>query len=166
MTVAPQRLEDAFPDALHGVSQDGISYILVRPEQVIETVRRCRNELGYTRWVDLTAVDEPTVEPRFELQYLIHSMTQHRWLRIKTQTDDAVPSISDIFPGANWYEREVFDLFGIQFDGHPNLTRLMMPDDWQGHPLRRDYVTTNSEPVDFTVTREVYGTGGGNELRG
>jgi len=66
-------------------------------------------------------------------------MAEHRWLRIKTQTDDKVPSITGIFPGANWYEREVYDLFGIVFEGHPELTRIMMPDDWQGHPLRRDY---------------------------
>jgi NADH-quinone oxidoreductase subunit C len=166
MTVAPIRLEDAFPDALHGVSQDGIPYLLLRPEQLIETIRRCRDELGYNRWVDVTAVDEPNVEPRFELQYLVHSLTEHRWLRLKTQTDDRMPSVVGVFPGANWYERELFDLFGIVFDGHPNLTRLMMPDDWEGYPLRRDYVTTTSEPVDFTVTRETYGTGGGNELRG
>ena len=76
-----------------------------------------------------------------------------------------MPSITGIFPGANWYEREVYDLFGVAFDGHPDLTRIMMPDDWQGHPLRRDY-PLGGEPVDFTVTREIFGTGGGNELRG
>ena len=113
----------------------------------------------------MTAVDEPEVEPRFELQYLLYSMVEHRWVRLKTQTDDAVPSIVSVFAGANWYEREVFDLFGINFEGHPNMTRLMMPDDWEGHPLRRDY-PIGGEHVDFTVTREILGTGGGNELRG
>src|SRR5262249_42314662 len=68
MTVAPERFQAAFPDALHGVSADGIPYILVRPEQIAETARRFRDELGYARWIDLTAVDEPDVEPRFELQ--------------------------------------------------------------------------------------------------
>jgi NADH-quinone oxidoreductase subunit C len=165
MTVAPERLQSAFPDAVHGVSADGIPHILVRPDQIVETVRRCRDELGYIRWIDLTAVDEPEVEPRFELQYMLYSMAEHRWVRLKTQTDDAVPTITGVFPGANWYERELFDLFGIKFDGHPNLTRMMMPDEWQGHPLRRDY-PIGGEPVDFTVTREIYGTGGGNELRG
>jgi NADH-quinone oxidoreductase subunit C len=165
MTVAPERLQDAFPNADHGVSADGIPYILVRPEQIVETARRARDELGYNRWIDMTAVDEPEVEPRFELQYLLYSMSEHRWLRIKTQTDEQIPSVTGIFPGANWYEREVFDLFGVIFEGHPNLTRIMMPDEWQGHPLRRDY-PIGGEPVDFTVTREIYGTGGGNELRG
>jgi NADH-quinone oxidoreductase subunit C len=165
MTVAPERLQEAFPNANHGVSADGIPHILVRPEQIVKTAQRARDELGYTRWIDMTAVDDVTVEPRFELQYLLYSMSEHRWLRIKTQTDEHVPSVTGIFPGANWYEREVFDLFGVIFEGHPDLTRIMMPDEWQGHPLRRDY-PIGGEPVDFTVTREIYGTGGGNELRG
>jgi len=158
MTVSPERLQAAFPDAVHGVSADGIPHILVRPADIPATVQACRDDLGYTRWIDVTAVDEPDVEPRFELQYLLYSMSEHRWVRIKTQTDDAVPSITGIFPGANWYEREVFDLFGITFEGHPNLIRIMMPDDWSGHPLRRDY-PIGGEPIDFTVTREIYGTG-------
>jgi NADH-quinone oxidoreductase subunit C len=165
MTVAPERFQAAFPDAVHGVSADGIPHILVRPEHLVETVRRCRDELGYGRWIDMTAVDEPEVEPRFELQYLLYSMSENRWVRLKTQTDDRAPSVTGIFPGANWYEREVFDLFGVEFDGHPDMTRLMMPEGWHGHPLRRDY-PIGGEPVDFTVTRETYGTGGGNELRG
>ena len=165
MTVAPERLLVAFPNANHGVSADGIPYVLVRPEQIAETARTARDELGYRRWIDMTAVDEPDVEPRFELQYLLYSMTENRWLRLKTQTDDRVPTVTGVFPGANWYEREVFDLFGVEFEGHPNQTRIMMPDDWQGHPLRRDY-PIGGEAVDFTVTREILGTGGGNELRG
>jgi NADH-quinone oxidoreductase subunit C len=169
MTVAPERILDelraSFPNAHHGVSADGIPYVLVRPENIAETARVARDELGYVRWVDLTAVDEPDVEPRFELQYLLYSMAERRWLRLKTQTDDKVPSVTGVFPGANWYEREVFDLFGVEFEGHPDLTRIMMPDDWQGHPLRRDY-PIGGEAVDFTVTREILGTGGGNELRG
>ena len=156
MTVAPARLQDMFPNANHGASADGIPYVLVRPEQVVETVRRARDELGYVRWLDLTAVDEPEVEPRFELQYLLYSMAEHRWLRIKTQTDDTVPSIVEVFPGANWYERELFDLFGIEYQGHPDPRRIMLPDDWQGHPLRRTE-PLGAEPVDFTVTRQVYG---------
>jgi len=165
MTVAPASFETAFPDALHGISQDGIPYILVNPDEIPDAVRRARDELGYVRWVDLTALDEPEVEPRFTLNYTLYSMVERRWVRIKTLTDDRVPTVTGVFPGANWYERELFDLFGLNFDGHPNLTRLMMPDDWQGHPLRRDY-PIGGEKVDFTVTREIYGTGGGNELRG
>jgi len=166
MTVPAVSLAEALPHAVHGVSQDGIPYILVRPDQLVETVRQCRDDLDYIRWIDMTAVDELEVQPRFELQYMLYSMVDRRWLRLKTQTDgEPVPSIVSVFPGANWYEREVFDLFGITFEGHPNMTRLMMPDDWVGHPLRRDY-PIGGEDVDFTVTRGVLGTGGGNELRG
>jgi NADH-quinone oxidoreductase subunit C len=165
MSVASEVLQAAFPDALHGVSADGIPHILVHPAQLVETVRRCRDELGFIRWIDMTAVDEPMVEPRFELQYLLYSMAEHTWIRLKIQTDDVAPSVTSVFPGANWYEREVFDLFGVTFEGHPDMTRIMMPDGWQGHPLRRDY-PLGGEPVDFTVTREIMGTGGGNELRG
>jgi NADH-quinone oxidoreductase subunit C len=165
MTVAPERFQAVFPNAVLGESADGIPSITVRPENIAEAARTARDELGYQRWIDMTAVDEPDVEPRFGLQYLLYSMTEHCWLRLKTYTDDRVPTVTGVFPGANWYEREVFDLFGVIFEGHPNLTRLMMPDNWEGHPLRRDY-PLGGEPVDFTVTREILGTGGGNELRG
>ena len=83
-------------------------------------------------------------------------MDKHTWLRLKTRTDQQAPSITSLVPGANWYEREVFDLFGVEFQGHPNLQRIMLPDDWQGHPLRRTE-PLGSEPVDFTVTRRIYG---------
>ena len=88
--------------------------------------------------------------------YLFYSLDSKAWLRVKALTDAEAPSLTPTVPGANWYEREVFDLFGIQFEGHPNLTRIMMPEDWQGHPLRRTE-PLGSEPVDFTVTRRVYG---------
>ena len=168
MTVAPEPaalLQAAFPEGLLGVSADGITYVLVKSDDILDTLQRCRDELGYARWIDLTAVDDVEAEPRFELQYLLYSMTEHRWLRIKTQTNERIASVSEVFAAANWYEREVYDLFGIEFEGHPNLTRLMMPDEWKGHPLRRDY-PIGGEPVDFTITRDILGTGGGNELRG
>jgi NADH-quinone oxidoreductase subunit C len=155
MTVAPERLQSAFPTGQAGVSADGIPYVLVPTDEILDVLQRCRDDLGYTRWIDLTAVDDLEAEPRFELQYLLYSMTDHRWLRIKTQTNERVASVTEVFAGANWYEREVFDLFGIEFDGHPNLTRIMMPDDWEGHPLRRDY-PIGGEPIDFTVTRAIH----------
>jgi NADH-quinone oxidoreductase subunit C len=85
-------------------------------------------------------------------------MAERRWLRVKVRTNDAVPSVTPLFAGADWFEREVFDLFGVRFEGHPNLVRIMMPDEWDGYPLRRDY-PIGGEPVDFTVTRDIYGTG-------
>src|SRR4051812_47201122 len=135
------------------VTADGIRTLNVPLEQVLEAIEDARRT--HTRFVDLTAVDRLTREDRFELVYLFYSMDEHTWLRIKTRTDAEAPSITPRIPGANWYEREIYDLFGIRFEGHPDLSRIMLPDDWEGHPLRRTE-PLGSEPVDFTVTREVY----------
>ena len=97
---------------------------------------------GYTFFEDLTAVDWYPQEPRFQLSYHILSMSLKSRIRITVQLDSSSASIDSItpaWPSANFYEREVFDLFGIDFPGHPRLTRIMMPTDWRGHPLRKDY---------------------------
>ena len=81
-------------------------------------------------------------EPRFEVVYHLFSTANKKYLRLKVRLsgDDAnVDSLTPLWPGANFFEREVFDLFGVRFDEHPNLTRIMMPEDWEGHPLRKDY---------------------------
>ena len=149
-------LESSFaPEAL-SMPADGITTVNVPMAELLETISRVRGELGYSRFVDLTAVDRLRRQERFELVYLFYSMDQHAWLRIKTWTDGEAPSITSMVAGADWYEREVFDLFGIQFKDHPKLTRIMLPDSWQGHPLRRTE-PLGSEPVDFTVTRKVFG---------
>jgi NADH-quinone oxidoreductase subunit C len=135
---------------------DGIPTVRVPLADLVQAVQRVRGELQHSRFVDLTAVDRLTREERFELVYLFYSLDRRTWLRLKTRTDRGAPSITPIVPGANWYERELYDLFGIQFDGHPELRRIMLPDDWRGHPLRRTE-PLGSEPVDFTVTRSVYG---------
>jgi NADH:ubiquinone oxidoreductase subunit C len=139
------------------VTADGIPTVRVPLEDLLTAVDRVRTQLQHSRFVDLTAVDRLTREQRFELVYLFYSMQRQTWLRLKTRTDAEAPSITPQVPGANWYEREVFDLFGIRFEGHPDLCRIMLPDAWQGHPLRRTE-PLGSEPVDFTVTRGVYGT--------
>jgi NADH:ubiquinone oxidoreductase subunit C len=149
-------VESAFAAEALSVAADGITTVHVPLAELLETVGRVRSQLGYSRFVDLTAVDRLQPIDRFELVYLFYSMQEHAWLRLKTRTDRDAPSITASVPGANWYEREVFDLFGIDFQGHPRLTRIMLPDDWQGHPLRRTE-PLGSEPVDFTVTRQVYG---------
>jgi NADH-quinone oxidoreductase subunit C len=95
--------------------------------------------LGYDFLVDLTAVDYPTRELRFELVYLVHRFADESRIRVKAATGDRAPSVTAIHAGANWLEREVFDMFGIAFDGHPNLKRILLPEDWEGHPLRKDY---------------------------
>jgi NADH:ubiquinone oxidoreductase subunit C len=151
-------LRMAFPSAVHSLAADGIPTIRVPLEDMLEAIGKVRQELDHPRFVDLTAVDLLTREERFELVYLFYSLKQHTWLRLKTRTDAEAPSITPQIPGADWYERELFDLFGITFAGHPYLRRIMLPDEWQGYPLRRDQ-PIGAEPVDFTVTREIYGAG-------
>jgi NADH-quinone oxidoreductase subunit C len=164
VTVSPESLQSAFASAEISQPADGIPTIRVPLAELAEAITRLRNELGYNRFVDLTAVDRLTQEERFELVYLFYSMQQRAWLRLKTRADAEAPSITADIPAANWYEREVFDLFGITFAGHPDLKRIMLPDDWQGHPLRRTE-PLGFEPVDFTVTRDVYG-GVGSQVSG
>ncbi|HEU0167329.1 MAG TPA: NADH-quinone oxidoreductase subunit C [Chloroflexota bacterium] len=101
------------------------------------TLQRLKDE-GYTRFVDLTAVDTPERADRFELNYLVYHMDAHDWQRVKARTPAKAPTISHIYAGANAYEREVYDMFGVEFEGHPLLRRILMPDEWVGHPLRRD----------------------------
>jgi NADH-quinone oxidoreductase subunit C len=95
---------------------------------------------GYDFLVDLTAVDYPQRERRFEIVYLLHNFALNRRVMLKTSAADRepVPSATAVHPGANWLEREVFDLFGIRFEGHPDLKRILLPDDWEGHPMRRE----------------------------
>jgi len=96
---------------------------------------------GYNFFEDVTAVDWYPAEPRFQLSYSLLSHTLKQRIRIvaRVAEGEAVPSITGVWPAANFYEREVFDLFGVPFTGHPRLTRIMMPDNWEGHPLRKDY---------------------------
>jgi NADH-quinone oxidoreductase subunit C len=95
----------------------------------------------YEFFEDCTAVDWYPQEPRFQIVYHILSMSLKQRLRLVVQlnSDEAIDSITGVWPAANFYEREVFDLFGVHFGGHPGLTRIMMPEDWKGHPLRKDY---------------------------
>jgi NADH-quinone oxidoreductase subunit C len=98
--------------------------------------------LRFTFLSDITTVDRFPLEPRFEVNYQLLSMDRRERLRLRVKLPGnsvAVESVTPIWPTANWHERENFDLFGIQFEGHPDLTRILMPDDWEGHPLRKDY---------------------------
>ena len=97
---------------------------------------------GYNFLEDITAVDWSPASPRFQISYHIVSHAHKERIRLRVMLDEIDPSIDSItpvWPSADYYEREVFDLFGIRFNGHPNLRRIMMPDNWTGHPLRKDY---------------------------
>jgi NADH-quinone oxidoreductase subunit C len=113
----------------------------VAPENVIAAGEALK-AAGYNFLEDLTAVDWYPSEPRFQISYhiLSHSLKMRIRLVVRVSGDTpAINSMTAVWPSANFYEREVFDLFGVHFGGHPNLTRIMMPLDWQGHPLRKDY---------------------------
>ncbi len=118
--------------------------IYVRRENIREACAILRDtaELAYNFWSDLTAVDWYPSAPRFEIVYNLLSIARKQRVRLKVKLagDDArLESVTSVWPAANYFEREVFDLFGVHFEGHPYLRRIMMPDDWQGHPLRKDY---------------------------
>jgi NADH-quinone oxidoreductase subunit C len=115
--------------------------LTVAPDEIREAAKLVQGA-GYNFFEDVTAVDWYPTEPRFQVSYhiLSHSLKQRIRLRVFVPGDDpAVDSITSVWPSANFYEREVFDLFGVRFVGHPNLRRIMMPDEWAGHPLRKDY---------------------------
>jgi NADH-quinone oxidoreductase subunit C len=116
---------------------------------VLASALRDRPEFAFTFLAELTAVDVWPKEPRFELVYVLVSIPNRLRLRIKVRLsgdDPHVATVSGIWPAANWLEREVWDLFGIAFEGHPDPRRLLMPEDWQGFPLRKDY------PVQIRMT--------------
>ncbi len=115
--------------------------LTVAPENIREAAAAVL-AAGYNAFEDMTAIDWLPSEPRFQLSYHILSHQYKERIRLRAwvdSTDPSIESITPVWPGANYYEREVFDLFGIRFDGHPNLRRIMMPEDWVGHPLRKDY---------------------------
>ena len=115
--------------------------LTVQPEQ-IRAACFAMQEAGYNFFEDLTAVDWFPAAPRFQVSYHLLSFAMKDRIRLRVMLDDADPaveSITQVWAGANYYEREAFDLFGIRFEEHPNLRRIMMPDDWVGHPLRKDY---------------------------
>ena len=98
--------------------------------------------LQFNFLADITGVDWYPNEPRFEVVYHLLSIPRHTRLRLKVRLagdDPSLESITSVWPSANFFEREVYDLFGVRFSGHPNLRRIMMPEDWEGHPLRKDY---------------------------
>ena len=114
----------------------------VSPEKIVEVCRSLKEERRFVRLADLTAIDWHPAEPRFEVVYHLHSVENNERLRLKCRlAGDAaeIDSVTSVWRSANWHEREVFDLFGIVFRGHPDLRRIMLPDDWEGHPLRKDY---------------------------
>jgi len=137
-------VQTAIPGAVQQVSfWVGDWTIIVDAARLPDVARYLRDspEARFEFLSDPTASDWPPRPKRFDVIYNLYSVTLRHRLRIKIRAGeaDAVPSMTAVWPSANWLEREVFDMFGIRFDGHPNLRRILMPDDWQGHPERKDY---------------------------
>jgi len=160
-SVAPEAVPA--PELLHGAPvtrRQGQRVVHPAREDLATLVRTLRDE-GWLMCLDLTAVDylthpqtdlPPGIDrERFELVVTLISHTERQRLRLRVQvpeTEPVVPSLFEVHPGTEGMEREVFDMFGISFTGHPDLTRILMPEDWQGHPLRKDYAV-GSIPVQF-----------------
>ena len=116
-----------------------------------EVARWLHDEAGFEFLSDLCGVDWPHRRPRFEVVCTLTDLGTPARIRVVVGIDGeppAVPSVTGIWPGANWFEREAYDMFGIIFDGHPDLTRILMPDEWEGHPLRKDY-SVGKVPVEY-----------------
>ncbi len=115
--------------------------LTVVPTDIVASARAVQSA-GYNFLEDVTAVDWYPSEPRFQITYHILSHSLKQRVRLAARLDGTAPiidSITPVWPSANFYEREIFDLFGVSFANHPNMVRIMMPEDWQGHPLRKDY---------------------------
>ena len=119
----------------------GQNFLVVDSSLIPELLQVLRDREHFDYLVDVTALHYPQREKQFDLVWILYSFPRNERIRVKTMVADgtSVPSVVPIWPAANWLEREVYDMFGIRFDGHPDLKRILLPDGWKGHPLRKDY---------------------------
>jgi NADH-quinone oxidoreductase subunit C len=150
---ALRRLIEALPDAvLETHAHVGDATACIDPERVVEVARLLRDdsELEFEMLTDVTAVDYLGQEPRFEMVYHFYSVAANRRLRIKARVPEEpaeIDSLVDVYASANWMEREVWDLYGIRFKGHPDLRRILLYEEFEGHPLRKDYPKEKRQPL-------------------
>ena len=140
--VAIQALRAAMPDGIVNGKFDRSELTLVIAADQIRAACRILQQAGYNFLEDVTCVDWYPVEPRFQVTWHILSHRLKERVRLHAMVgslDPSIDSITSVWPAANFYEREVWDLFGVRFNGHPGLRRIMMPQEWEGHPLRKDY---------------------------
>lgn len=145
-----QKIAERYPDAIEEVYEfRGDTWLYIKPDRLLDVCRLLRDDrdLNYLYISDVTAIDwlpywEKGEKPkRFEVVYNLYSPVsfQRIFLKVRVNEGESVPSVTGIWEGASYPEREVYDMFGIPFEGHPNLKRILMPDDWVGHPLRKDF---------------------------
>jgi NADH-quinone oxidoreductase subunit C len=133
------------PEAVAGLIsfRDELTVVVYREHlRALADFMKSGPDLAFTYLSDVTGMDRFPIEPRFELNYHLLSLSRRDriGLRVRLSGEDpVVDSVVSVWPTANWHEREIFDLFGVRFEGHPNLKRLLLPDDWEGFPLRKDY---------------------------
>lgn len=145
ITITIERLKAAFPDAIESVQEfRGETTIRIKPGAIVDVCTFLKNEpdCPFDYLVDVCGADNYTPENRFDVIYNIYSLKTKIRLRLKTSAgehDPHVPSVTAIWPGADWPERETFDMFGIVFDGHPDLRRIYMPEEYSHYPLRKDF---------------------------
>jgi NADH-quinone oxidoreductase subunit C len=134
-------LQTAVPGAVTHISYWVGDWTVVVPATQLLDVARHLRSTGFDFCSDVTASDWPQRPQRFDLVYSLYSTRDRRRLRVKVRAaeQEPVPSVTGIWPSANWLEREVYDMFGVAFTGHPDLRRILMPEDWQGYPQRKDY---------------------------
>ena len=143
--VVVETLRSWSPTAVAEVIEFRSETTVVVPRNLLRAAaERCRSDakLQFNLLTDATCVDRYPIEPRFEVNYHLVSIPRKDRVRLQvrlTGQDPVVDSVVPVWPGANWLEREIFDLFGIRFNGHPDLRRILLPEDWEGHPLRKDF---------------------------
>jgi len=130
---------------------------IVPPDRIVDAVRVLRDDFGFNMLSDLTAVDYwPQEEPRFHIIYQMRDLTRNLLVTLRVPVNGSAPRLATmekLFPNANWHERELWDMFGIIFEGNSDLRRIIMPYDWEGHPLRKDY-PLGYEEVQFTFNAD------------
>src|ERR1700726_742341 len=136
----------------------------IRPGDLRDAAKFCRDDLSFDYLIDITSIDNSGEEPRFEIVYELYSMTLavHLRLKLKIEEDGEVDTVSDIWPTANWHEREIYDMMGIKFNGHPDLRRILMWDGYPYFPLRKEFPLEGlpSETPDVAFTRSAPLEGG------
>jgi NADH-quinone oxidoreductase subunit C len=135
------KLKRCYGSGIEPLTYAGQNYMVVDGSLIPELLQVLRTEEKFDYCVDITAVHYPKREKQFDVVWVLYSFPRNERIRVKTQIADGatLPSSVPIWPTANWLEREAYDMFGIKFDGHPDLKRILLPEGWKGHPLRKDY---------------------------